>query len=166
MNKQKNIKRAVSKSFLKAKSLDRVVFLSFLLSSIVLFTISACKNKNEQVAINNPETNYIDEDLLEDKASRIPIDTSGRGIEERRIKDGVYTADIEYYNTTTGVNTLYVTKVHVEDGYLKVIKWPDGVWLASEYFEPERIRKDGTCTIKNISGGYENRVKILDLQYD
>lgn len=127
--------------------------------------MSSCAGKKDNTVlnttVNTDSTNYIDE---EGPRSIIPkIDNEIA--ETRKIKDGSYTADVEYYNTTTGVNTLYVTKVHVEDGYLKVIKWPNGVWLASEYFKPQKIKKDGTCIISNIEAGYENRVKILDLQY-
>jgi len=85
--------------------------------------------------------------------------------ENRRIKDGTYIADVEYFNTTTGANVTYVTNVMVKDGYLEVIKWPNGVWLASGYFKPQRIRQDGTCIVTNIEAGYENRVRILNLEY-
>lgn len=131
-----------------------------------IFFLASCRNdKNE--ADNNlsnstkDSINYIED--ISDK-SFIP-EVEDTITETRRIKDGVYTADVEYYNTTTGVNTLYVTKVHVESGYLKVIKWPNGVWLDSELFKPQKIKKDGTCIVSNIGAGYENRVKILDLEY-
>ncbi len=136
---------------------------------LFIFSISlllSCNSNKEDKPISVApvtvdSTNYIEES---GPKSYIPQINSEEE-EERKIKNGSYTADVEYYNTTTGINTLYVTKVHVEDGYLKVIKWPNGVWLASEYFKPQKIRKDGTCIISNIEAGYENRVRILDLQY-
>lgn len=127
--------------------------------------IGSCNSKKDNnvlnTTVNTDSTNYIDDEGPRSILPKIDNEIA----ETRKIKDGSYTADVEYYNTTTGINTLYVTKVHVEDGYLKVIKWPNGVWLASEYFKPQKIRKDGTCIISNIEAGYENRVKILDLQY-
>ncbi len=141
----------------------------FLLIKIFVLSllVAACKNKsnNDSVikAVNSEETDYI-----ENESPRVLIpekDERQNKEETRKIRNGSYTADIEYFNTTTGVNTLYVTKVIVEDNYLKEIKWPSGVWLHSDYFQPEKIKKDGTCIVSNIEAGYENRVKILDLEY-
>lgn len=130
---------------------------------VLTVALHSCKptTNKKPLAQQTDSTNYIDEGGPTSKIPQINNEVE----ETRKIKDGTYTADVEYYNTTTGVNTLYVTKVHVEDGYLKVIKWPNGVWLASQYFKPTKIRKDGTCIISNLDAGYENRVKILDLQY-
>lgn len=140
-------------------------YTNFIVIIIIVFTFYSCKDKTKNpttpIATNSENTNYIDESGSQSKIPHINNEVE----ETRQIKDGTYTADVEYYNTTTGLNTLYVTKVHVEDGYLKVIKWPNGVWLASQYFKPQKIRKDGTCIISNIDAGYENRVRILDLQY-
>ena len=143
------------------------VLLAIIISLPVILT--ACQNKPNSTSGTQIEDhvpveqgkNYIDE---EGPKSFIPASKEAAD-ETRKIKDGSYTADVEYYNITTGANTLYVTKVQVEDGYLKVIKWPNGVWLASTYFKPQKIRQDGTCIISNIEAGYENRVRILDLEY-
>ncbi|HUH74270.1 MAG TPA: hypothetical protein VLZ75_07665 [Chitinophagales bacterium] len=133
----------------------------FLLVTITLSCKSKSQNNIDDIVVEKDNTNYI-----EDAGPKSYIPQINDTIAEtRKIKDGVYTADVEYYNNTTGINTLYVTKVHVEDGYLRVIKWPNGVWLASELFNPQKIKKDGTCIISNIEAGYENRVKILDLEY-
>lgn len=133
--------------------------------SLLIILFSSCQNNSvdpNKASSNRPDsTNYIDEGGPKSYIPAIDNDL----IEDRKIKDGSYTADVVYYNTTTGVNTLYVTKVHVEDGFLKVIKWPNGVWLASHYFKPQKIKKDGTCIISNLDEGYENRVRILDLEY-
>lgn len=137
--------------------------LLFIFLSSLVFVSYACKNKkDEHKQIHENTADYIDnesprvvivEEEIEDEA------------ETRKIKDGSYTADIEYYNSTTGVNTLFVTKVHVSNGYLRDIKWPGGIWIHSEYFQPEKIKRDGTCTIQNIEEGYETKVTILDLEY-
>ena len=137
---------------------------SILYFFILCFFVSSCSNNKQdstKAAVNSDKTDYIEENS---NKSFIPQDTTDE-YETRRIKDGSYTADITYYNTATGANTLYVTKVHIENNYLKDIKWPNGVWLADQLFKPERIKKDGTCTISNLEKGYENRVKILDLEY-
>lgn len=126
--------------------------------------LSSCNSNQDENSVAVSNTN----DYIENESPRVLIpdhESDSNEEETRKIKDGSYTADIEYYNTTTGVNTLYVTKVHVEDGYLKDIKWPNGVWLHSSYFSPEKIRKDGTCIIKDINEGYENKVRILNLEY-
>jgi hypothetical protein len=133
----------------------------FLLLMIIISCKSKSQNDIEAIIVQKDSTNYIDD---AGPKSYIP-QINDTIVETRKIKDGVYTADVEYYNNTTGINTLYVTKVHVEDGYLKVIKWPNGVWLASQLFKPQKIKRDGTCIISNIDAGYENRVKILDLEY-
>lgn len=117
----------------------RILYIVLFLS--VSFIVSCDSKKNTtttpNASVNTDSTNYIDEEGPRSVLPKIDNET----IETRKIKDGSYTADVEYYNTTTGINTLYVTKVHVEDGYLKVIKWPNGVWLASEYFKPQKNQK-------------------------
>lgn len=133
--------------------------------ALFITLLVSCKSKSqnniEDIVVEKDQTNYI-----EDAGPKSYIPQINDTIAEtRKIKDGVYTADVEYYNNSTGTNTLYVTKVHVVDGYLKIIKWPNGVWLASQLFNPQKIKKDGTCVISNIDAGYENRVKILDLEY-
>lgn len=83
-----------------------------------------------------------------------------------KIKDGTYVADVYYYNTTTGANVTYSTKVRVENSMLRVIYWPNGVWLSSQYFKPQKIQADGSCIISNLDAGYENRVQIFNLEYE
>lgn len=142
--------------------------------SLIIFTSTGCqKGKRVTPPQNAPDElkeyqptiqgeNYI----LEEGPRNFEPVIDKSGAEERKIKDGVYVADVEYFNTATGANVTYVTKVEVEDGYLKVIKWPNGVWLTSAYFSPEKILQDGTCLVKNIEAGYENRVKIFNLEYE
>jgi hypothetical protein len=147
------------------------LFLSLLALTLI---ISACQKRKQsgtvtpQVAEEVPEFKPTEqgEDYISENTTKSYEPVINNELEEkRRIKDGTYIADVEYFNTTTGANVTYVTKVMVKDGYLEVIKWPNGVWLASGYFKPQKIRQDGTCIVKNIEAGYENRVRILNLEY-
>lgn len=146
----------------------------FILPFFVL-TLYSCDKGKKVVQSEDAQTEVLDDfqpteqgqDYIAEETVKSYIPNIDDEAEEKRsIKDGSYIADVEYFNISTGANVTYVTKVMVRDGYLEVIKWPNGVWLASNYFKPHKIRQDGTCIIKNIEAGYENRVKILNLEYN
>jgi hypothetical protein len=149
----------------------RTITITFLLLCIL---IAGCQDGKKANPADKPVESEITEfkpveqgtDYISENPSKSYEPIIDNDVEEkRRIKDGTYIADVEYFNTTTGANVTFVTNVMVKDGYLEVIKWPNGVWLASGYFKPQRIRQDGTCIVVNIEAGYENRVRILNLEY-
>jgi hypothetical protein len=149
----------------------RTLTFTFLLLSILT---TGCQDGKKANPTDKPVESEITEfkpveqgkDYISEKPAKSYEPIVANDVEEkRRIKDGTYIADVEYFNTTTGANVTFVTNVMVKDGYLEVIKWPNGVWLASGYFKPQRIRQDGTCIVVNIEAGYENRVRILNLEY-
>lgn len=130
---------------------------------LTVLTIVSCTKSNQEDNSNVP-TNERSYFPSEEARSYIPgADTSTA---PKNIKDNTYIADVNYFNTTTGANVTYVTKVKVENGMLKVIYWPNGVWLSSAYFKPQPIQNDGSCIISNIEAGYENRVQIFDLEFE
>jgi hypothetical protein len=131
---------------------------------LAVLTIVSCTKSNQEVDNSNVPTNERSYFPSEEARSYIPgADTSTA---PKNIKDNTYIADVNYFNTTTGANVTYVTKVKVENGMLKVIYWPNGVWLSSAYFKPQPIQNDGSCVISNIEAGYENRVQIFDLEFE
>lgn len=94
-------------------------------------------------------------------------------------KDGIYCAEVEYYNSSTGTRRTYDLDVEVEDGELTIIHWPNGGWLDDTHFYPEDITS-GECeftsdrgyhytvTLSEFGGcGYTDKYLIQrDVNYD
>lgn len=72
--------------------------------------------------------------------------------------DGVYCAEVDYYNPSTGTNSSYDLDVEVEDGELTVIYWPNGGWMDNSHFTPEDI-SDGECEFTSDKG-YHYTVRL------
>ena len=54
-------------------------------------------------------------------------------------EDGIYCAEVEYYNPKTGTESTYTLPVEVEDEQLIKINFPNGGWLDESHFEREYI---------------------------
>lgn len=77
---------------------------------------------------------------------------------EEPFEDGVYCADVEYYNPNTDEKSAYTLPVEVKDFRLIKIYWKNGGWLDESHFEPEDI-SEGTAEISSDKG-YEYRIKL------
>lgn len=66
--------------------------------------------------------------------------------------DGEYCASIEYYNGDTGTSSSYTLTVHIEDGLLTQIDWPNGGYLDSSHFSPADVDEDGSCSFSTYDG--------------
>lgn len=86
--------------------------------------------------------------------------------------DGVYCAEVEYYNSNTGTRSNYNLDVEVENGDLTVIYWANSGWLDDTHFIPENI-SSGECIFYSDKGyrytivleeyggcGYTNEAKL------
>ncbi|MEX6691025.1 hypothetical protein QTN47_26185 [Danxiaibacter flavus] len=65
--------------------------------------------------------------------------------------DGIWCADVEYYNPNTGTRHTYELNVEVENGQLIRINWPNGGWLDESHFISEDIG-DGECSFISDKG--------------
>lgn len=74
-------------------------------------------------------------------------------------KDGIYCAEVEYYNPNTETESTYTLPVEVEDDRLFKINFPNGGWLDDSHFEPEYI-EDGKAEFTSDEGN-EYKVKLL-----
>lgn len=74
--------------------------------------------------------------------------------------DGIYCAEIHYYNPETGTNSQYFLSVSVKDGKLSKIHWPNGGWLDDSHFKAPKIW-DGTASF-TTDRDYEYEVEILN----
>jgi len=73
--------------------------------------------------------------------------------------DGEYCATIEYYNAETSNSSTYTLNVHVENGKLMQIDWPNGGWLDDTHFDPPDVDDDGTCSFSTYEGkNYEIQI--------
>lgn len=105
---------------------------------------SSCKNQNESGR---------DEEGLDSGVNFYPESSKENGYE-----DGTYCAEVEYYNSITGTQSIYNLDVEVEGGELTVIHFPNGGWLDDSHFIPEDIT-DGNCTF-TTDRGYEYTVTL------
>ena len=74
-------------------------------------------------------------------------------------EDGIYCAEVEYYNPDTGTESTYTLPVEVEDDMLIRINFPNGGWLDDSHFEPEYI-EEGKAKFTSDEGN-EYKVKLL-----
>lgn len=75
-------------------------------------------------------------------------------------EDGIYCADIQYYNPSTGTESFYTLPVEIEDEQVIKIKFNNGGWLDESHFEREVIW-DGEAKIitdENV----EYTIKLLN----
>lgn len=73
-------------------------------------------------------------------------------IESDDYPDGIYCADIDYYNPDTGTRNTYTLNVEVENHEVTVIHWPNGGWLDSTHFSPEELDSSGSCSFTSYDG--------------
>lgn len=102
-----------------------------LLMLLLVFTVSCKKNNYSSESESDVETSYI---------------------EEEAYPDGIYCADIDYYNSNTGTRSSYTLNVEVENNEVTVIQWSNGGWLDSTHFSPEELDSDGSCSFRTYDG--------------
>lgn len=73
-------------------------------------------------------------------------------------EDGVWCADVEYYNPNTGTRNNYDLEVEVENDELIQIEWPNGGWLDDSHFSAEDI-SSGECSFTS-DRGYEYTITL------
>jgi hypothetical protein len=72
--------------------------------------------------------------------------------------DGIWCADVEYYNPNTRTNNTYELDVVVENSELIKIEWTNGGWLDESHFSAEDI-SDGNCSFTS-DRGYEYTITL------
>lgn len=94
------------------------------------------------IGCNNSSNSDVDKGYSENESDES---------EENGYKDGIYCAEVEYYNPSTGTRNTYDLDVEVEGGELTEIHWPNGGWLDNSHFTPEDIT-DGECEFTSDRG--------------
>lgn len=115
-------------------------------SSLLLFSISCNNNSN-----GNRSSSETDEYYSENE---------GNESENNGYKDGIYCAEVEYYNPSTGTRNTYNLDVEVENGELIEIHWPNGGWLDETHFNSEDITS-GECEFTS-DRGYQFTVNLKE----
>jgi len=72
---------------------------------------------------------------------------------------GVYCADVTYYNPKTGTQNTYSLNVEVENHEITVIHWPNGGWLDDSHFSPQELDPSGSCSFTS-DHGYQYDIQI------
>ena len=106
--------------------------LSIFFFSIVL--IGCKENSNSQSDTNDNSSSNISE-----------IDNTNG------YDDGYYCAEVSYYYSKTGTNSLYTLKVEIENNELVKIYWPNGGWLDNSHFSSPTI-SGGNATFESDRG--------------
>jgi hypothetical protein len=81
------------------------------------------------------------------------------GQTENGFEDGVYCADVTYFNPNTGTKSDYVLKVDVAGNKVVKINFGNGGWLDSDHITPKLLDDNGKCTL-TTDRNYEYSVKI------
>ena len=76
--------------------------------------------------------------------------------------EGEFCADINYFNPKTGTESEYTLLVVVEEDLLIEIKWPNGGWLDTTYFDPVDI-STGIASFTTYDGK-QYEIKLLNDQ--
>jgi hypothetical protein len=76
------------------------------------------------------------------------------------LDDGIYKANVSYYNPETAYSTRYTLDVEVEDCYVIKIKFPQGGWLDKDHITPDELDSDKTVRIKGERG------RIYDIEIE
>lgn len=105
---------------------------------IILFFLFTCDNK-----LNNAEKEF-------------PIE----GQTAEGFEDGIYCAEVDYYNPNTGTSSEYTLEVEVKSSEVTTIYWRNGGWLDEDHFTPELLDEQGSCSFTS-DRGYEYTVQIL-----
>ncbi len=114
---------------------------------VVLFLLSSCIGKSSS-SNNSSGNNEIDEEECYEE-------------ESRRIEDGTYSADVEYYNPDTGYSSNYTLDVEVQDGCVVEIEFPNGGYLDDSHIDPTELDEDGNCTVYDDEG----REYVIHIDY-
>jgi hypothetical protein len=131
---------------IKKKSLNtfRLQLMRKLLSIFCLLYILSCGEKSESE--NSDSSNQIDQEDV----NKVKDDYS----------DGIYCAEISYFNPETGTSSNYTLNVEVENNEITKIYWPNGGQLDESHFIPEELDENGFCEFTSDKGyKYEIHIK-------
>ena len=95
---------------------------------------------------SNEEDSKIDED--ENKKEDSEEDNSS----ECKLKDGTYSATVDYHNPETGYSQSYTLDVDVQDCEVVKINFPKGGWLNKDHISPASIDEDGNANVEGEEG--------------
>jgi hypothetical protein len=80
--------------------------------------------------------------------------------DSRGFEDGVYSAIVDYHNSSTNYSSTYTLDVEVEDNQVTTIYFPRGGHLDGNDIYPGKLDKDGYVSIEGLGG------KSYDIQID
>lgn len=78
--------------------------------------------------------------------------SSNKTISVENYPDGIYCADIVYYNPNTSTERNYTLNVEVENNRLTKIYWSNGGWLDETHFSPPELNDNGSCSFTSDKG--------------
>jgi hypothetical protein len=93
---------------------------------------------------------------IESDVTEYPIE----GQTAEGFEDGIYCAEVDYYNPNTGTSSEYNLEVEVKSSEVTTIYWRNGGWLDEDHFTPELLDEQGSCSFTS-DRGYEYTVQIL-----
>ena len=78
---------------------------------------------------------------------------------ESEYSDGIYCAEVNYYNPNTGNSSSYTLTVEIQNNELTQINWPNGGWMDNDHFSGAEIDENGYTSFSSDKG-YDYEVQI------
>lgn len=127
-----------------------------LLCLVLLLAISSCGNSNNQNT-STDNSNYEEEagDYSENTEGNEEYSDDNYGFE-----DGTYSANVDYYNPTTGYSASYTLNVEVSNNQVTTIYFPNDGYLDEDHIWPDELDANGFVSIEGEDG------KTYDIQID
>ena len=122
------------------------VFFSKILTLALIVIIFSCSN-NENISNEHVKT--------------IESQNNAGQFYSTTYDDGIFCAEVEYYNPRTGTNSTYTLTVELEDGRLVKIEWPNGGWLDESHYSGVEISDFGDASFES-DRGYQYSLHIIN----
>ncbi|MFN3020137.1 hypothetical protein ACK1KB_03995 [Chryseobacterium sp. TY3] len=134
----------------------------FYLLLIVLLLFSCKKEYSESSSSSQSFSSYVESEEVDPEEMEISSWEDAEKYNELTgdYPDGIYCAEVQYYNPNTGTRSNYDLNVEVENGDLTVIHWPNSGWLDSSHFYPSSI-STGEMSFTSDKG-YRYTVTLTD----
>jgi hypothetical protein len=130
---------------------------------VVSLIATSCSPKKEP-------RNYVSRNLSEDKQDEHENGSEEYTLETERANadtesnskyaDGVFCAEVYYYNPNTATHSKYTLTVEVENNEVIQINWPNSGWLDNDHFYNAELDDNGYTNFTSDKG-YDYEIQII-----
>lgn len=128
-----------------------------LLSITIIFSScggSSSNSSNDNNAdYNRDEANEVyDENDDESFERAFEEDINNESSDKNGFEDGIYKAEVDYYNPETDYSTTYTLDVKIESNEVTVIYFSNDGYLDDDHIWPDELDEDGFASISGHDG--------------